>query len=229
MTEQSIPVRIRLADERTVGRFTLAPGWRGQKWRNISPYPIKLTNLHVMWVNNNVPAVYTWTLGGKEIPARSQVKFNADAVPLWLDNEQNARFWLEYEILNCEPCHDSVIRNVIRSTPQAQSQQIKFKLLTFFEEFNIVALLITVRTKQADPSGESMQMLPAIHTERDAQDYMSANIYLPQGDEPDFEFRLQVITEDGSEYFSDWQQRKTLLVAIGSSQISEFFPQLVHQ
>lgn len=226
LSDQTIPVQIRLADERTIGRFTLSPGWRTQTWRNIAPYPIKLKNLHVLWVNGNTPAVYTWQLGEKDIPAGSQVKFSAETVPQWLDNEQYARYWLEYEIENCETCHDSVIRSVIHSTVQAQAQQIKFKLLTFFQEFHLSAMVINVRTKQADASGGTVQTLPPIEVTRDAGDYLSAKIYVPPGGAPDFEFQVQIIQEDGKAYESGWQQRSSLLVPIGSSQIREFFPQV---
>ena len=128
LSDQRIRVSIRLADEKTIGRLTLGQGWRTEKWHNISPYPITLKHLHVLWVNGNTPAVYTWLLGDKEIPPRSQVQFRGEAVPQWLDNEPYARFWLDYEIEQCDSCHDSVIRSVIHSTVQSQAGQLATSL-----------------------------------------------------------------------------------------------------
>lgn len=227
LSDQTIPVRIRLADERTIGRITLGPGWREQNWRNPAPYPIKLKNLHVLWVNGDIPAVYTWLLGDHQILPGSQAHIHGESVPQWLDNEPYARFWFDYEIETCEPCHESVIRSVIHSTVRPQAQQIKFKLLSFFQEFQLNSMVINVRTKQADAPGEALQSLPAIEVPRDAQDYLSANIYVPAGGAPVFEFQLQVIQADGKSYDSKWQPRGSLLVPIGSSQIRELFPQLV--
>jgi hypothetical protein len=227
--DQTIPVRIRLADERTLGRFTLTTGWRGRNWTNTTPYPIKLKNLHALWVNNNTPAVYTWTLGDREIPPGMYAKFLADAVPAWLDSERNARMWLDYEVQSCEPCHDAVIRSVIHSTVQAQSQQIKFKLLTFFQEFHLNSMVINVRTRQADPAGDAIQALPPIEVGQDARDYPAAKIYVPRGESAAYEFQIQLILEDGTLRQSAWLPRTDLIVPIGKSQIKELFPQLATQ
>jgi len=224
--DQTIPVRIRLADERTLGRFTLTTGWRGRNWTNTTPYPIKLKNLHALWVNKKTPAVYTWTLGDREIPPGMFAHFLADAVPQWLDAEPNARMWLDYEVESCEPCHDAVIRNVIHSTVQAQSQLIKFKLLSFFQEFKLNSMVINVRTKQADPAGDAIQALTPIEVGQDAKDYLSSKIYVPRGESPSFEFQIQLILEDGSLRQSAWLPRTDLIVPIGKSQIKELFPQL---
>jgi hypothetical protein len=229
LTDQTIPVRIRLADERTLGRFTLGQGWRGRNWKNTTPYPVKLKNLHVLWVNGNTPAVYTWLLGDKEIEPGAEAHLLADAVPAWLDAEPYARFWMEYEVESCDPCHDAVLRTIIHSTVQAQTQQIKFKLLTFFTDYKLNSMVINVRTRQADPSGEMMQTMTPIEVAADARDYMSAKIYVPRGETAAFEYQIQLILEDGSLRESAWMPRKDLIVPIGKSQIRELFPQLATQ
>jgi len=229
LSDQTIPVRIRLADERTLGRFTLSQGWRSRNWTNTTPYPVKLRNLHVLWVNGNTPAVYTWLLGDREIAPGSQAHFLADAIPVWLDAEPYARYWLEYEIQNCEPCHDAVLRTIIHSTVQAQAQQIKFKLLSFFQDFHLNSMVINVRTRQADAAGEMMQAMSPIEVAQDAHDYMSGKIYVPRGESAAFEFQLQLILEDGTLRQSAWLPRADLIVPIGKSQIRELFPQLATQ
>jgi hypothetical protein len=229
LTDQKVQVRIRLGDERTLGRFALAQGWRGRNWKNVTPYPVKLKNLHVLWVNGNTPAVYTWQLGDREIEPGSEARFLADAVPAWLDSEPNARFWLEYEVENCEPCHDAVIRQVIHSTVQAQAQQIKFKLLSFFADYKLNSMVINVRTKQADPSGEMMQTMTPIEVAGDARDYTSGKIYIPPGEAAAFEYQLQLILEDGTLQESPWMSKKDLIIPIGKAQIKELFPQLATQ
>jgi hypothetical protein len=229
LSDQTIPVRIRLADERTLGRFTLTQGWRGRNWKNPTPYPIKLKNLHVLWVNGNTPAVYTWLLGDREIEPGGEAHLLADAVPAWLDGEPYARFWMEYEVESCDPCHDAVLRTIIHSTVMAQAQQIKFKLLSFFSDYKLNSMVINVRTKQADAAGQTMQNLQPIEVAGDARDYMSGKIYVPPGEAAAFEFQLQLILEDGSLQESSWMPRKDLIVPIGKSQIRELFPQLATQ
>jgi hypothetical protein len=229
LSDQTIPVRIRLADERTLGRFTLTQGWRSRNWKNATPYPVKLKNLHVLWVNGNTPAVYTWMLGDREIEPGAEAHLLADAVPAWLDGEPYARFWMEYEVESCDPCHDAVLRTIIHSTVMAQAQQIKFKLLTFFTDYKLNSMVINVRTRQADAAGQTMQNLPPIEVAGDARDYMSGKIYVPPGEAAAFEFQLQLILEDGSLQESAWMPRKDLIVPIGKSQIRELFPQLATQ
>lgn len=229
LPDQDVPVRIRLADERTIGRFTLKTGWRNQNWQNISPYPVKLRNLHVLWVDEakNQAAVYTWQLNDVEIPAKSQVKFDHSKLPAWLDNEPNTRYWIEYEIMSCVPCHEDILKKVIHSTTQAQSQTIRFNLLEIFEANKIVFAGINVRTKQATADGTQVQTMPEIPADKDKQAYNSGKIYVPQGEQPDFEFSLHLVTSDGKEYNSDWVKRNSLNVFIGNSQLKEMFPQLI--
>jgi hypothetical protein len=51
---QEIPVRIRLIDENTFGRFGMTPAeFRNKNWRNETPYPIKLNYIHYMIIDKN--------------------------------------------------------------------------------------------------------------------------------------------------------------------------------
>jgi hypothetical protein len=112
---------------------------------------------------------------------------------------------------------------------QAQAQQIKFKLLSFFQEFHLNSAIINVRTKQADAAGQVLQTLQPIEVGADARDYMSGKIYVPPGESAAFEFQLQLILEDGTLRQSAWLPRSDLIVPIGKAQIRELFPQLATQ
>src|SRR5207245_892074 len=65
-----IPVTIQLADP---GTFGLLRWRRDEAWRNSTPYPLRLRYLHALMLENNVPIIYSWDLGDREVPPLAQV------------------------------------------------------------------------------------------------------------------------------------------------------------
>ncbi|HYF69304.1 MAG TPA: hypothetical protein VD884_14265, partial [Ohtaekwangia sp.] len=82
LPDQEIPVRIRLLDENTFGRFGMTPAEvRTKNWRNETPFPVRLKYMHYMIIDKNSegkdsPIIYSWDLNEQEVQPRMQVKFD---------------------------------------------------------------------------------------------------------------------------------------------------------
>ena len=232
---QEIPVRIRLIDENTFGRFGMTTTeLRTKNWRNETPFPVKLKYLHYMVIDKNrdgkeSPIIYSWDLNNQEIAPRMQAKFDATTVPQWLDNYKGKqpRIWMEYSVVNsCETCNESVFANIISSTTRPQLSDVVIRVIDFFEAYKIAYMDIEMKSKQGDPSGKTETLFPAIHVTKDKTNYTAGKIYITNGADPSFDYRVTVVTQEGQEMQSDWITRNTLSVPFGSYQLLELFPSL---
>lgn len=230
---QEIPVRIRLIDENTFGRFNMSPAdFRTKTWRNETPFPVRLKYLHCMVIDKNSdgkegPIIYSWDLANTQVPVKSQVKFNTDTVPSWLDNHKGkqARIWLEYSVVDtCVPCNESVFRGIVQSTSRPQLNDVVFRLLPFFEEYKVSYLDVEMKSTQGSPSGSSEILFPPVHCTRDSSDLVIGKLYLPAGAEPAFDYRVTVVTREGAEMKSAWIRHNSLSVPFGSFQLKNLFP-----
>jgi hypothetical protein len=232
---QEIPVRIRLIDENTFGRFGMTPAeMRNKTWRNETPFPVKLKYVHYMVIDKNrdgkeSPIIYSWDLSNAEIQPRAQVKFETTTIPAWLDNYKGkqARIWMEYSVVNnCTKCNEKVFSKIISSTNRPQLSNVVFRVIDFFENYNIAYMDVEMKSIQGDPNGAIEANFPLLHITKDKSDYIAGKIYIPTGSAPAFDYRITLVTNDGVEMKSDWIPRASINVPFGSYQIEELFPSL---
>ena len=232
---QEIPVRIRLIDENTFGRFNMTPSdIRNKTWRNETPFPVKLKYVHYMIISKNSegkesPIIYSWDLNNQQIQPRTQVKFGTASVPVWLDNYKGKqpRIWMEYSVIdNCAKCNEKVFSEIVSSTNRPQLSNVVFRVIDFFEKYNIAYVDVEMKSIQGDPNGKVETNFPLLHITKDKTDYVAGKIYIPTGAAAAFDYRITLVTNDGAEMKSDWIQRTSLNVPFGSYQIEELFPSL---
>jgi hypothetical protein len=232
---QEIPVRIRLIDENTFGRFGMTPAdFRARNWRNETPFPLRLKYLHCMIIDKNKdgkegPIIYSWNLGDMTIPSRCQVKFNTTAIPSWLDNYRGkqARIWLDYSVVDtCSPCNEAVFKTILSSSTRPQLSDVVFRIIPFFDDYKVSYMDIEMRSIQGDVNGKTQTSFTPVHITRDSADYVAGKIYLPPGVDPAFDYRVTVVTRDGAEMRSEWKSRNSLSVPFGSFQLKELFPSI---
>ncbi len=206
---QEIPVRITLADVRTLGRFTLrSETWRTKKWKNPTPYPLKLKFIHALVIKKEVdkhkPLVNSWSLDDKEIPPKAGVKFNTAAMPEWLDKENKAeRIWIDYTIADCPPCVNKVMDKLTGGTSGSKAKKIALESFNVLETLNANKLSIRIRSKQVDPKGYNRVELPTVHIEEDSTPYSAGPLYLPEGEDIKYEYFFTLVMGDGKTYRSD--------------------------
>lgn len=175
------------------------------------------------------PVIYSWDMSNTEIPPQAQVKLNAETVPKWLDNfkGRQGRIWMEYSVVDtCGTCNEQVFSRIINSPVKSQLSDVTFRILPFFDEYGINNLDIEVRSLQGEPAGTAVINFPLLHISRDSVDYPGGKLYVPNGQEPAYEYRVTAVTDNGAELQSGWVKRTSLNTPFGSFQLTDLFPAL---
>jgi hypothetical protein len=220
-----VPIRILLADPGTFGDVR----WRrGERWRNATPYPVRLRYLHVLLLENNEPIVYSWNLGNTEVAPQAQVEWDESRVPRWLDG-RTLRTWVDYSVVaDCGSCDDRVITSLTGGVTSRSASQITFRTLSPLADTGAYEISVTVRSKYFDPRAADVQQKPPVILNSDNADYTTGPIYAPEIDpaagasEPLFEYFIEVVMPDGTTHrATKWLPATGLRVVIGRTQIEQ--------
>ncbi len=231
LPDQVIPANISLNDEGTFGRFDLDPrSWRTKRWRNPTPYPLRLNHLNVLMVKDDVsppvPIIYSWKIQDAVAPPQSQVALDASTVPAWLDTDtRNVRMWLDYTVEQCSECNSSIIEKHWHSPTSNLQKQVTFMTFKVFDSLNVDLLLIAVRSAQATPDGKKVADLASLKIDKDRQEFTAGPLYVKEGEEMTFEYKLTLAMKDGNIHASDaWISSHEQNVLIGSKTLRDLFP-----
>lgn len=223
-----IPINLKIDDVKTFGRFELEAGsWRSEGWQNKTDYPLALKNFHVLKMkkvgNAYKPYIYTWKMGNTEVPEKARVKFDAGLVPEWLDsNEDVERIWLEYSVKACMSCNKKVRNKILGGVASNQINNIEITTLSPLEFTGAQMMKIKIRSHQADPNGLRKVNLPTITLNADFQNLSGGQLFINEGEKPNFEYFIQLYMADGTKYESDgWLKSNELEIVIGEKQIRE--------
>jgi hypothetical protein len=218
-TAHLVDLQIKLAD---AGSFERSRWRRGERWRNPTPYPVRLRYVHAVLVGpDHRPRLYSWNLGDTVVPPAGEVDWDAGAVPAWLD-QRASRVWVSYAVDgNCESCDVHVLRAITEDT-QAATSEIVFHAITALSDTGAYELALRVRSKHFDAQGRDMQEKRLV-LKADRQDFTVGPIHTahPRAEgEPLFEYLLTLTMPDGTEHASRrWIPGDSLRVLIGRSQL----------
>lgn len=230
----SVPLRIRLADRATLGR----PRWRrGEQWRNDTPFPLRLRHVHALLVEGSEPIIYSWRPVGDNttVLPRSQVRFDAARVPVWIGGAADARVkrvWLDY-VVPQDRDRDAYDRELLTSitggVTTLGAYSITFRSLTPLADTGAAEMSVMVRSRYFDPQSREVRHKPAVAITEDGHEYTIGPVYLVNRqpgeeipDDPLYEYSLSLVMPDGQEHVgSDWIAGNRLRVLIGTYQIRQ--------
>ena len=219
-----IPFNLKLDAPSTFGHFQLQGGdWRTE-WRNPTDYPVRLGHLHVLRKEGANYRVYSWKADEALVPEGAKVEFSSETVPRWIDTDPNVeRMWLDYSITDCESCTRAVKKKILGSIggqDVAKPEKLEFTILTPMAYTGASLIRINLRSYQASASGNQLQELPSITVNADGEVLSGGTLYVRDG-RVDFEYKIKVYLEDGTNYESAWLPSNSKEVVIGSRQIAD--------
>jgi len=229
LPDYEVPALISLSDNSSFGKMNLDPKtWRSREWINETAYPLKLKYLHVLKksLNGNTPIVYSWSMENAEIPSRARVSFDNSRVPVWLDNDPTAVMWLDYSVMDCSPCHDSVIVAITDGVPANLAQQIRVNIPpAVFDTMKAQQFLVTLRSRQADPKGGTVTELPAVYITREpGKNFFIGPLFIHKGGTPEYEFNVKIETLSGDFIISEqWLPATEKELLLGTSRMKAIF------
>ncbi len=230
--DQQIPATINLADIRTLGKMNLIPNlWRTQNWRNETPYPLMLKNIHILkkQVSGSRPIIYSWSLSNTIVPSQSKVNFTNITIPTWLDNDPSSVIWIEYAVEDCSDCDKKVMDAITGGVSGTRAQQIKFSIPpAVFDTLNASQIIITLRSAQGDPKGITVKEFPSLKLTQTANEASTGPLYLPASSSLQYEFKIIVASKDGDFYSSNgWISGSELENYLGKTQLKQLFSGII--
>ena len=235
--DQQVPVNINLADNRTLGKITLDPAtWRAGKWRNKTPYPLLLKYLNILKITeengSKIPIIYSWSLDNIIVPSKAQLSFDASLVPVWLDAQESALMWIDYSIPDCKSCDQAVFEAVTGGVSGNKTYQAKFTIPpAVFDSMKADYFIVTIRSKQVDPNGESVMELPnTLKITRQAdKEFSLGPLYLGSDGKVQFEYKMTIATTDGDFIKSEqWNNSTEKDILLGKSFVKGIFSSINH-
>jgi len=219
-----VPIQIRLADFGTFGPFRWS---RGDRWKNTTPYPIKLKYVNALVLDpSSRPVVYSWSLGGTAVPPHAQVQWDAALVPSWID-AQAKRLWIEYAVDgSCASCDDDVIRSITGGVSSVGPASITFHTITPLADAGAYEIQTQVRSRFFDPSSRDPQVRTVV-LNSDGHDFTLGPIYTADrdagtGSSPLFEYFFELTMKDGTTYkATHWIACDDLRLTVGRHQLEE--------
>ncbi|MGC9355834.1 MAG: hypothetical protein ACP5D9_18450, partial [Mariniphaga sp.] len=137
----------------------------------------------------------------EEVPVLAKVNFNSSGIPKIVDIKAH-KIWIEYSVPECILCKNKIINELIGGTVSSREQKIEVVSLVL-ERLNAYLIEVTVRSKYADTKGESIVELPAIKVKEDMESYFSQPLFVPDGQNLEYEYKIKIVTDDEI-LQSDW-------------------------
>src|SRR5262249_45948989 len=125
---QPVDLQLRLADP---GSFGFARWTRGQAWKNPTPLPVRVKDLHaLMLAAQGRPPPYPQALGDKVLAPGGRLECDAARVPAWVDGKA-LRLWIGYGVqADCASCTERVVRAITGGVASVATAQITFSTIT---------------------------------------------------------------------------------------------------
>lgn len=230
-----VPITIKMDHQKTFGTAELIPTtWRTQGWKNQTPYPLLLKNLHVLRFEPVLGGaikskIYTWDLGGKELSESGKASFESSSVPNWLDTDPNVKkMWLEYVIKPCDDCNTEVRKTIMDATVRSEVSWVTFDILDVLAFTGAAKMRLKVRSAQLDPEGkQKVEKNPPFTITKDNSTLESFQLFVPKGLTAQFEYAVSLVMPDGDIKQSSWVSNKGKTeIGIGQKFIQEQFPEL---
>ncbi|MEZ4824918.1 MAG: hypothetical protein R3C61_01290 [Bacteroidia bacterium] len=223
-----IPINLKIDDPKTFGKFELeGSSWRTTGWQNTTDYPVMMKNIHVLRLKNVGGTlqsnIYTWRMGNAEVPEKATAKFDASQFPAWLDNDPTIKnMWIEYGVQPCQSCNQAVRDKILGGVSSNQINAIEITTLSPLSFSGAKMMKIRIRSHQADPNGISKVDLPTVTISQDFANAGGGQLFIDQGEKPDYEYLITLYMADGTKYESDnWQKTSDLEIVIGEKQIRD--------
>jgi hypothetical protein len=148
------------------------------------------------------PYIYSWNLNDKDVPVLASVRINDSKIPKFLDTKAE-RIWIEYSIPACQPCMDKVINELTSGTISSRQQKIEVISYGIIERTGAYVIEVSLRSKFADPKGQSIMEMVPLKIKADDQSGQSGTLFIPEEQKLEYEYKIKLVTDD-EVLQSDW-------------------------
>ena len=229
----SINADISIMDEETYGIFELPEFPLLENITNPTPYPIKLQYLHVLSTMDDtsegiIPYIYSFDLGNKIAQPNDVLKFTKPAnFSGHKVRGKPLRAFVEYSLQECEPCTQNIINELTGGVTAATKQEVAFQAVNLLKSTGAEFIMVFLKSKQLDPGKQKeITTYDPIEIEEDGNEVESPTLYLLNGEQPNFEYKVSMMMPDGDIYeMNNWVKENKLKVYLTKQKLIEHFNQ----
>ena len=221
----SIPLKMKVNDQFTYGpiEYTSAASLLNG-FQNPTDYPIRTEELVVIREQSNHFSVQSIPLEDYSVePGNYFAEFTDSERAALLEGELINKIWVKYQLLPCSSCDDAVKEKVMGGTAGSRVNEIEVEVLSPLAYSGAESLKIIIKSTQGDPKGQSEVLLPIITINEDSQSITGGELFLNDGETPDFQYQLVMINPNGETLFSEWITGDNFFIIIGEQTIKEHF------
>jgi hypothetical protein len=136
--------------------------------------------------------------------------------------------WVDYSVDNCADCNLAIQQKILNGTTSSKIQKISLEVMNPLEFTKASAIKMQIKSVMGDPNGKSEQLLPTIDIKEDLKSISGGDLFVTEGKEPAFDYKIYVLMKDGTLLESDWITHDNLILTLGEAQIKELFSQFAN-
>lgn len=225
-----VPLKMKINDSQTYGSLEFDKASKMLNgFQNPLDFPIVLESVGIIRNKNGAKVVESLSLNGYQVDPKAFFSgFSSEERNQILNGDLIEELWLNYSIQSdCEECGKSIKEKILGGTSSALLKEIQVEVLTPLEASKAQMIKLLVKSKQADPKGESEKELPIITITQDFKSFISGELFVEEGKDLDYQYKLVLIMPDAKVYESEWTDSNQQFLVLGESTISELFPELM--
>jgi hypothetical protein len=213
--------------------------------KNTFDYPITLKNLLVLKKKDNGTNFITEQIKISAVssPANSIFRINpidlikvskatfVEPMDFVLDKRDSIRkkeiesIWVDYTVDNCADCNLNIQQKILNGTTSSKIQKIGLEVMNPLAFTKASAIKMQIKSVMGDPNGKSEQLLPTIDIKEDLKSLTAGDLFVTEGKEPAFDYKIYILMKDGQLLESEWITHNNLILTLGEAQIKALFSQ----
>lgn len=222
----TLPVKLRVNDNQTFGKMEYSEAASLLNgFYNPIDYPVLLKQVVVLREKSNQTySIQAVPLHDYEVePKAIFSSFTQDEKNAVLNGDIISRMWVDYSVRSCDPCDETVQSKIMGGTSNARVNKIEIQVLNPLAYAGANSIKLLIKSRQGDPNGEQDVLLPVVTISEDDQTLSGGELFIPEGEQPSFEYQMVLINPDGETLASDWIPAGNLFVIIGESTVRDHF------
>ncbi len=217
-----VPINLKVNDHKTYGKIkfnTLSELTNG--WINYLDYPVIPKKLIVLIKKGSTQSLKAISLTRETIASNDTYSFKGSIS----DSQYIKKIWLDYEIdSECDECNKKVKIKIIGGTSGSQIANVSIEVINPLAYSKANSIKVYIKSIQVDPNGLNETELKPFHINEDAQTISDIQLFVPQGKELEYNYKVVMIMNDGDVLNSDWKKTNTDILVLGEKQINSLFP-----
>lgn len=194
------------------------------EFRNVHDFPVRLRYLCYLYRGRRGLEVRGYRLGDSILGPADVARLPNTRITNQIDDSESVlRAWYVYSLVNDEDTRANVIARLTGGVSNVPVKQVAVEVVqpnALFEQYSLHKIVVLIRSRQFDPDG--VELIEHGHElTLEASRVELAPLYLSDGAELSYEYRLGVVTTTGEQLVETTWRGPSVLgdITIGSTQI----------